>query len=125
MNWVTGSLLYGKHGQPLIQTRRNYNTDSERGYYCWNNVEVIPSSVGQYTGLEDKSGKKIFEGDVINALNSSADHTDVAIVQHEMGTFSLGRYWKDGEHDWYSMEQYGKEEMEVIGNVTDNPELLT
>lgn len=83
---------------------------------------VIPETVGQFTGLLDKNGKKIFEGDIVNVLQGK--DKGVASVGFENGTFmlyprtgniyerSLWAYWYN---DW---------EVEIIGNIHDNPELL-
>ncbi len=72
--------------------------------------EVIPESVGQYTGLTDKHGTKIFEGDI----------TDEGIIEYWEGKYvvmqSNGQCWDD--LFWC----YNK--IEVLGNVHDNPELL-
>lgn len=88
--------------------------------------EIIPETVGQYTGLTDKSGTKIFEGDYIvcrQAIqgNFIDEHIEMGYVEMKHGAFGLHR--KQGYYrpfkDW--LENY---EYEVIGNLHDNPELL-
>ena len=88
--------------------------------------EVIPETVGQYTGLTDKNGKKIFEGDIIfcrQEINGNFidRHMEFGYVEMKHGAFGLHR--KQGYYrpfkDW--LEDY---EYEVIGNIHDNPELL-
>lgn len=73
-------------------------------------VEVDPSTVGQYTGLNDKNGKKIFEGDILS-LRTGRPH----VVRFKNGAFIL-------EDSAIPMSFAIK--FEIIGNVTDNPELL-
>ena len=88
--------------------------------------EVIPETVGQYTGLTDKNGKKIFEGDIIVCKQEIAGNfidSCVAIGFVEMKHSAFGLHRKQGYYrpfkDW--LEDY---EYEVIGNIHDNPELL-
>ena len=86
---------------------------------------VLPETIGQYTGLTDKNGKKIFEGDIVS--------TDITrpylIVEFRDGCFMFN--CNDGGKDYYDIMLpilnepqtqylYG----EVIGNIHDNPELL-
>ena len=85
--------------------------------------EVDPSTVDQYTGLKDKNGKRIFEGDIVS--------TDIArpylIVEFRDGCFMFN--CNDGGKDYYDIMlpiledaqteyKYG----EIIGNIHDNPE---
>ena len=84
--------------------------------------EVDPSTVDQYTGLMDKNGKRIFEGDVAKVLQGK--DKDIAYVGFENGAFML--YPKTGNIYERTLWEYWYNDwdVEVIGNITDNPELL-
>ena len=84
--------------------------------------EVDPSTVGQYTSLKDKNGKRIFDGDIAKVLQGK--DKDIAYVGFENGAFML--YPKTGniyERTLWSY-WYNDWDVEVIGNIHDNPELL-
>ena len=84
--------------------------------------EVDRETVGQYTGLKDKNGKRIFEGDVAKVLQGK--DKDIAYVGFENGAFML--YPKTGNIYERTLWEYWYNDwdVEVIGNITDNPELL-
>ena len=84
--------------------------------------EVIPETVGQYTGLTDKNGTKIFEGDIVKFCDIKG------VINFGMGCYCV----KTNKPDWKSrnnpaidivLNEY-ENELEVIGNIHDNPELL-
>ena len=87
--------------------------------------EVIPETVGQYTGLEDKNGKKIFEGDILEFLNDDGDKT-LYIVEWDMSFAGWIIRTTEIDCGLDSMECWDeyKEHYEVIGNIHDNGELL-
>ena len=84
--------------------------------------EVDPSTVGQYTCLNDKNGKRIFDGDIAKVLQGK--DKDIAYVGFENGAFML--YPKTGNIYERTLWEYWYNDwdVEVIGNITDNPELL-
>ena len=78
---------------------------------CPNMEEVVPETVGQFTGLCDKNGKKIFEGDIVESPNGTQGFIE----------------WQNAEcaflvnigDDWQTMDDCP---YEVIGNIYDNKE---
>ena len=85
---------------------------------CRNYVEVIPETVGQYTGLTDKNGKKIFEGDIMAFTAYGFDY--VGTVKFDYGNASVMC-----EHASPFLDQaVSKHGAYIIGNMHDNPELL-
>lgn len=84
--------------------------------------EVVPETVGQYTGLTYKNGKKIFEGDIIRNNGN-----EIGVIRH--GKYDVYSHYVFGGYccvdktsaliDWTSGWK-----CEVIGNIHDNPDLL-
>lgn len=74
----------------------------------------------QYTGLKDKNGKEIYEGDIANAIVVDFDHPE----EIEIGkvVFKEGEWVIENKKDSYPL--YYQDEVEIIGNIHENPELL-
>lgn len=97
------------------------------------NYPVISETVGQFTGLTDKNGKRIFEGDIVKCTDTINDFEFNAVVEfgNPNGEYNWGYQLKfiSGEESnfdilcWVDMEETGAY-IEVIGNIHDNPELL-
>ena len=85
----------------------------ENGYIMH---EVIPETVGQYTGLTDKNGNRIFEGDICKHRSNYSGNTIISVVTYTDGHFLA----LVCENSGFELS----EKLEVIGNIHDNPELL-
>lgn len=96
--------------------------------------EVIPATVGQFTGLTDANEKKIFEGDFVRmkyAVNGRKRTFIKGVVKYENGAF-LVYYYSHGRQTQgllcgFTNSFHTEDEglfCEVIGNIHDNPELL-
>lgn len=89
------------------------NVGSEYGQV----VAVFTDTIGEYTGLTDKHGKKIFEGDILQA-NDDYEIQGVVEWQKQECRYLVQLLDRD---DWVTMDDY---EWLVIGNIHDNPEML-
>ena len=94
-----------------------YITDGYGNLFC-----VIPETVGQYTGLNDKNNVKIFEGDIVTVENPNISDDEYGIVKFD----------NDGamfivEFDTFTVDfgnNIDSNQCKIIGNIFDNPELL-
>lgn len=89
--------------------------------------EVIPETIGQYTGLTDKNGKKIFEGDIHKCgenlwLVTFGEFYDMDVTDYEYGWYCKKINSKHAEAFGLNGAESGY--MNIIGNIHDNPELL-
>ena len=105
----------------VIDTCRTFTND---GYHSLEQYEVLPESVGQWTGLVDKHGKEIFEGDIVKATALLNDHhqrgaTVVSPVEYWHGATCLSITYVPLSFDFQVSH-----EIEIIGNIHDNPELM-
>lgn len=110
--WVQGYLYRSSEKlNPFIMLK------SEKGA----SYEVNADTVGQYTGLTDKNGTKIFEGDIVD-FSKRPDNGDYGTVIYDADETAFGI-------EYYNIyrglgENYYPKNIEVIGNIYDNPELL-
>ena len=86
---------------------------------------VISETVGQYTGLKDKTGRKIFEGDIVRRFNRNGQEIMSYVVEwySDCSMFVLDCIDFDMEFDTDFTVFYG-DEFEIVGNIHDNPELV-
>ena len=121
--WMYGAYLHQTQFYGDDVDRHWIIEHGEFDYDHYEAYQVIPETVGQYTGLTDKSGKKIFEGDILGVGTVSG------YVLFKSGCFVF--CWKNNDKhrlDFYKdcilTNYWGFNELEVIDNIHDNPELL-
>lgn len=110
------------HDRPVIQYQPKYNSKEWIPKYMI--AEIDPSTVGQFTGLTDKNGKKIFEGDIVKAQDDVfgspfCNGITGKVVYEETAFFIEPKDPMEAQWLFNECAVY-----EVIGNINDNPELL-
>lgn len=125
--WVYGLVtkLYDERFESLPAEMTNTNGIS--------GIEIDYKTVGRYTGLNDKNGTKIFEGDIIRCTLKSEEVDVLAVVKYGL-YIDVNSLWDYEYLGWYltikdkciSILSYENDglEFEIIGNIHDNPELL-
>ena len=114
--WIEGSLI----GEDVIVGKI---VDFEEDYFTtefW--YKVAPETVGQFTGMTDKNGTKIFEGDIVRHIDTMCHVVEVVNSEVYFDTEKLEFGFR------YSNELFhcqSNNEFEVIGNIHDNKELLS
>ncbi len=92
--------------------------------------EVIPETIGQYTGLKDKDGKEIYEGDIISVVDigtnpfENSRHQVVYCGEDDYPAFDLKPHIDCDSNGLSYLKAGADEEMIVIGNIYENPELI-
>lgn len=121
--WVEGCLLDAKEDTYIIPHGYEYLYDElEKLAFNVTRHIVIPETVGQFTGLTDKNGRKIFEGDILGAYLDDEfpdDYTMVKVIWHNNGW-----YTQQNKALPDMLEYADSQRFEVISNIHDNPELL-
>ena len=125
--WLNGSLITNN------ETGRCFIDYAFSGGFgnngIWKGDEVIPETIGQFTGKHDKDGKEIYEGDVISI---GTIHKLIKFI-NERAAFCMANIDELHNDEWTDIWQCPSPkwwvdfnpEIEVIGNIHDNPELLT
>ena len=117
----------------LFRGKRMDNGKWEYGFLSWNdsprkrsyhinNDVVYSETVGQFTGLTDKNGTKIFEGDILNLISPTTNEIKIknAIVYYSESSFKINK-----TIGMYSNHLYGwAYSYNIIGNVHDNKALI-
>ena len=116
--WVEG---YYQKRYDLLGNEEHliFHADS---YKVWEYAEIIPETLCQFAGMTDKNGKRIWESDVVWLVYDGEEH----IYQIVWDNSELDFKATNGEENYGSNFEYLLccDEIEVIGNIFDNPELL-
>jgi len=120
--WVEGNLIISNQGKPYIypkdlieQDGHHLRFDTDEAFW------VIPETVGEYTGILDKNGMKVFEGDILRY----GDFNDQPEPYIEIGVVE----WDEKKAAFIIYDEtldviFTYPNFEIIGNIHDNPELL-
>jgi len=117
--WVYGDLVHFSDHIEIYEEKKFFE----------NGIEVIPETVGQFTGLPDKDGKDIYEGDIVKNNNGiylkiywNDDIKGFMQINCNMEqTIKMGYEWIETEITNCDLRFNNKE---IIGNLTESPELL-
>lgn len=116
--WITGYYYHECGNTYIVEDRQSLSETSRNVPYV-----VIPETVGQFTGLFDKNGKEIYEGDILHTVTFGFEPEEyTAIILYDNCRFQLsnGRnLFYFGQSDLTKMD-----DTIVIGNIYDNPELI-
>lgn len=128
--WIYGDLRHISDGHGgyilcIVDNTNGKNNDVT-------GVEVVPETVGMFTGSTDKSRTKIFEGDIVKGTAYSATNIGVIVWIDEISGFGVRYVNAPNPTAWLNSSilrcaAIGKTDefaAEVIGNIHDNPELL-
>lgn len=121
--WVYGFYVFvPEHYKPEM-SGKSYIVSVNNGFF----FEVISETVGEYTGLKDQNGKKIFEGDIVRYCPGYWRNLMQSVVEYcadkwNYPAFDLKDH--DYEANGLGLTHMGQIELEVIGTIHDSPELL-
>ena len=119
---ANGIMRYGRLSQDEPGSTAYYDEYSQRICWDFSNIPVSNMTLSQFTGLKDKNDKEIYEGDILK-WGLGEDKT-LTTIEFFDGAFRFAGDQVVQEDEClgdYGFEQYG----EVIGNIYENPELLT
>lgn len=120
VEWAYGMPIKNNLGKLVIVESAAYF--EEYNFNCVHEIYINENTVGQYTGLTDKNGKKIFEGDIVKGRFLFGMEV-LSVVVFKDGAFGLE--WHRGKStEFDAFTSMCNVKYEVIGNIHDNPQIL-
>lgn len=117
--WIHGfgisELKFAEHYAKEVGRSSDWWIYTEGGDY-----RVDPKSIGQYTGLKDKNGREIFEGDIVEQLSERTYESVKGTVKFIDGSYLIE--FLSGDNGVFLFDEVAYNE--VLGNVYENPTLL-
>lgn len=101
--------------------------EPKKAYYIIDNeygrgIDVDENTIGQYTGLKDRNQVEIYEGDIVELKANNGCCEMIGIIIYD--EYDLAFELKDIEEGTQECLWYTEQELEIIGNIYDNPDLL-
>ena len=108
--WITDSETWIRDGDGIWLSDENLNV-----------VQVFPDTIGQFTGLTDKNGVRIFEGDIVRY---DVNYHDM-VISYDVENWG-GWLYEDMDDNMqaYSIYEFCLKDIAVVGNIHDNPDIL-
>lgn len=117
-NWVYGGICKGDGDHSII-----YGSNAYPDLRICDKYAVYTDTIGQYTGIIDKNGKKLFEGDIVRFCTEENIEV-LSIVHYDLDSLS---FIFESEYSTYCFDfdlHHYLDEFEIIGNIYDNPDLI-
>lgn len=134
--WAEGSLMSvcGRNGKDDYASIRvfTYHKDGDKEWVDWEDYEVDPATVGQYTGLKDKNGKSFWEGDIFKEDDSGIVRSIFRVpggLAFEDNPVAFGYDHRAPVYPYSSIAEMQNASWlsqccEIIGNIHDNADLI-
>ncbi len=124
--WVEGNFYESSiSGCYILQNQQRRTRDARTGRITIRDkvipLDIDPVTVGQYIGLKDKTGRRIFEGDLVEVSSFEPPVMQIAFIE---GAFCLADEAGEYVADIHYIHHAGVNQTEIIGNIHDNPGLL-
>jgi len=99
--------------------------DEYRGICQWPKGDEEEQVIMQFTGLTDKAGKEIYEGDILKPVNPPSRKKHNRVVEFVEGSFCYDHGATRGKDKYWQLTQGKTNLFEVIGDIYSNPELIS
>lgn len=128
-DWVYGDFVRGNERKSLRDSIFVYDSETQ----SFNDYEINPSTLGQYTGLKDKNGNRVFDGDILHISKIAdglggyyqppLDYPVNVVVKWDLCAWMWETLCEDKRYISFP-DSWCHYECDIIGNIHDNPELL-
>ena len=122
--FIVDRLSYTYDRTKVLATKMDYSSENAKFEQLKEKSGQFP--IMQFTGLLDKHGKEIYEGDIVKLKENEYYFERSGEVIFEEGTFKIKNVelWNDGTYNHYSLEILDTEFCEIIGNIHENKDLI-